>query len=1060
MMKRRFFSCAMLMLAMPGMVAMADNVPDNVPTFTEWHDMQVNEINRFKPHTSFFAYENPDVARNGNMKASSNYLSIEGEWNFNWVEHADKRPTDFFAPDYDDSSWGKMKVPGMWELNGYGDPIYVNAGFPWRGHFENNPPEVPTRDNHVGSYRRHITIPDSWDGKQVIAHFGSVTSCMYLWVNGKFVGYTEDSKMAAEFDITPYLKKGDNLMAFQVFRWCDGTYCEDQDFWRLSGVARDSYLYARDKQIHINDIRITPDLVNDYSDGLLDVKVDVEGLCNLTFELFDADGKSVVTKTADNVTGATSTTIELSKPHKWTAETPYLYTLIVCPTTPNARYTAYEAIPQKVGFRKVEISGNSMCEVLMVNGEAIYIKGADRHELDPDGGYVVSRERMIEDIKLMKKFNINAVRTCHYTDDPVWYDLCDEYGIYLCAEANQESHGFGYGKDSEAKKPQFAKQILERNQHNVWVNFNHPSVIIWSLGNETVDGPNFTAAYQWIKSKDLSRPVHWEQARSGPNTDIRCPMYPSQKWCDDYSKSQKPEDRKPLILCEYSHAMGNSCGGFKEYWDLVRKHLKFQGGFIWDFVDQALHGKDAEGRDIYTYGGDYNTYDASDNNFNCNGLVSPDRKPNPHLYEVGYYYQNVWATLIGAENGQTKVRVRNEYFFRNLDNVKLVWALMVDGKAIKTGEISQLDVQPKKYADILIPVDLTASYEGEPMLNIDFVLKSAEPLMEVGQTIAYEQLRVMEYSIVTETIVPSGDAIKIKKDKKSPVLSLMNNYMEVAFDKSTGFLCRYVVNGKSFLGDGGVLKPNFWRAVTDNDMGAGLQRKYKAWRNPTMNLLGIETEKVKTPYGKEKRTDVKVTARYDMPEVKATLTMTYLVNTNGIITVTEDMKTQGGEDVGNPLRFGIVMQMPYNLDNSEFYGRGPVENYSDRKFSQRIGIYKQNADEQFFPYVRPQETGTKTDIRWWKQMDASNKGFRIQAEKPFSASALHYDIDALDDGDDKEQHHSPQVPKSKYTNLFVDGIQAGVGGVNTWNADAEALAPYRVAYGDRTFSFCIQPISR
>ena len=547
---------------------------DNQPTFTEWHDMQVNEINRFPTHTSFFAYENIPAAQEGNMKASGNYLSLEGQWKFKWVENADQRPTDFFAEGYDDSQWGRMNVPGLWELNGYGDPIYVNIGFGWRGHFQNNPPNVPEKDNHVGSYRRVVNIPDSWNGKQVVAHFGSVTSNMYLWVNGQFVGYTEDSKMAAEFDLTPYLKKGDNLIAFQTFRWCDGSYCEDQDFWRLSGVARDCYLYARDKAIHIDDVRITPDLVNNYKDGRLNVKVNFSGKCNLTFELFDADGKSVAVKALENLKGNTAeVTLDVKAPNKWTAETPYLYTLVVCPTTPNARFTAYEAIPQKVGFRKVEIRNSQ----LLVNGEAVYIKGADRHELDPDGGYVVSRERMIEDIKIMKRFNINAVRTCHYPDDPIWYDLCDEYGIYLCAEANQESHGFGYRPDSEAKKPQFALQILQRNQHNVGVNFNHPSVIIWSMGNETVDGPNFTAAYQWIKSQDLSRPVHWEQAGGGPNTDIRCPMYASQEWCERYAKSERPEDQKPLIQCEYSHAMGNSCGGFKEYWDLVRRYAKFQG---------------------------------------------------------------------------------------------------------------------------------------------------------------------------------------------------------------------------------------------------------------------------------------------------------------------------------------------------------------------------------------------------------------------------------------------------------------------------------------------------
>ena len=1028
---------------------------DNQPTFTEWHDMQVNEINRFPTHTSFFAYENIPAAQEGNMKASGNYLSLEGQWKFKWVENADQRPTDFFAEGYDDSQWGRMNVPGLWELNGYGDPIYVNIGFGWRGHFQNNPPNVPEKDNHVGSYRRVVNIPDSWNGKQVVAHFGSVTSNMYLWVNGQFVGYTEDSKMAAEFDLTPYLKKGDNLIAFQTFRWCDGSYCEDQDFWRLSGVARDCYLYARDKAIHIDDVRITPDLVNNYKDGRLNVKVNFSGKCNLTFELFDADGKSVAVKALEKLKGNTAeVTLDVKAPNKWTAETPYLYTLVVCPTTPNARFTAYEAIPQKVGFRKVEIRNSQ----LLVNGEAVYIKGADRHELDPDGGYVVSRERMIEDIKIMKRFNINAVRTCHYPDDPIWYDLCDEYGIYLCAEANQESHGFGYRPDSEAKKPQFALQILQRNQHNVGVNFNHPSVIIWSMGNETVDGPNFTAAYQWIKSQDLSRPVHWEQAGGGPNTDIRCPMYASQEWCERYAKSERPEDQKPLIQCEYSHAMGNSCGGFKEYWDLVRRYAKFQGGFIWDFVDQALHGKDAEGRDIYKYGGDYNTYDASDNNFNCNGLISPDRVPNPHMYEVGYYYQNIWATLIGAQDGQTKVRVKNEFFFRDLKNVRLVWTLMVDGKATKNGQIDQLDIAPQQFVDLLIPADLTAAYEGEPMLNIDFQLKSAEPLMTAGQTIAYEQLRVRDYIISTTENISLQQKLKVADSKKSSDIAITGDMLKVCFDKATGCMTCYQVKGVNLLGDGGTLKPNFWRAVTDNDMGARINRKYKAWNNPEMKLRSITASKVKTPRGKAVSKDVEVKAVFDLPTVKSILTITYLINPSGTIKVTEQLTTTPGAEVSNMMRFGMVMQLPTTMECSEYYGRGPVENYADRKFSQRIGIYRQTADEQFFPYVRPQETGTKSDMRWWKQTDMAGCGLMVQAEKPFYASALHYDIEDLDDGDDKEQRHSPQVPRSKYTNLFLDGEHTGVGGVDSWSGNAEALKPYRVAYGDKLFSFTLSPL--
>lgn len=1034
------------LMAMP-VVTMAQSQP----TFNEWHDMQVNDINRFTPHTWFFAYENEQVAGWDDKTKSDNYLSLEGRWKFHWVANADERPTNFFTKDFDDRYWKRMQVPGLWELNGYGDPEYVNIGFGWRGHFENNPPEVPTKDNHVGSYRRIINIPDSWQGRQVIAHFGSVTSNIYLWVNGQFVGYAEDSKMAAEFDLTPYLRKGDNLIAFQTFRWCDGSYCEDQDFWRLSGVARESYLYCRDQKNHINDLRITPDLVNNYRDGELHVKVNFEGKCNLAFQLLDKDGNMVTMQTLEKVKGnEAEVTLRVDNPQKWSAETPYLYKLVVSLTTPTARFTPYEVVTQKVGFRKVEIRNAQ----LLVNGQPIYIKGADRHELDPDGGYVVSRERMIEDIKIMKQFNINAVRTCHYPDDPIWYDLCDEYGIYLCAEANQESHGFGYNDNSEAKKPQFALQILQRNQHNVCVNFNHPSVIIWSLGNETVDGPNFTAAYQWIKSQDQSRPIHWERAGKGANTDIMCPMYASQRWCERYAQSDNPEDQKPLIQCEYSHAMGNSCGGFKEYWDLVRKYPKFQGGFIWDFVDQALHGTDAEGRAIYKYGGDYNDYDASDNNFNCNGLISPDRVPNPHMYEVGYYYQNIWVDEVSDDFSE--IKIRNEYFFRDLSNVYLEWQLLDEGRVIKTGRIDDLKIAPQQSQKYSLPIKL-GDLKKENLLNIYFKLKKEEPLMNAGQVIAYSQCVLGEAELVIR-VENTGDGgkMKFKANKGLATLTVSNENFTAVFDQKNGQLMKWEVKGHQLLADGGTIKPNFWRAPTDNDMGSQIHRKYSVWRNPAMILK-------KMTFDKKTHT---VKTVYDIPDVMATLTMDYTFFSDGRITVKEMLGTTDDAKVPNMMRFGVVMQLPYTMDRSEFYGRGPIENYSDRKYSQLLGIYQQTADEQFYPYIRPQETGTKSDIRWWRQTDANGVGFKVCPSKGIEnwsgratmyASALHYDIEALDDGDDKEQRHVPQIPRSRFTNLFLDDEHTGVGGINTWSPEAEALPPYRVRYDYKVFSFELIP---
>ena len=1017
-----------LLIMMVAVMAVSMPVIAQQPTMTEWHDLQVNEVNRYAVHTSF---------------PQANRLSLDGTWRFLWVEHADQRPTDFFRMDYDAKNWVDMPVPGVWELNGYGDPEYVNVGFAWRGHFKNNPPEVPVKDNHVGSYRRVITVPADWTGKQVIAHFGSVTSNIYLWVNGQYVGYAEDAKVAAEFDVTPYIHSGENLIAFQTFRWCDGSYHEDQDFWRLSGVGRSCYLYAQDKTEHIQDIRITPDLINNYKDGTLAVKIWAVGKSDARLTLLDAAGKEVASQTVkswqESQPKQGGVVLHVNNPQKWTAETPYLYTLKI-------EY-GHQVTTQRVGFRKVEIKDAQ----LLVNGKPIYIKGVNRHEMDPDGGYVVSRERMIQDLQLMKRFNINAVRTCHYPDDPLWYDLCDEYGIYLCAEANQESHGFLYQNPSPSKDPIFRQQIVERNQHNVAVNFNHPSVIIWSLGNETADSENFTAARQWILSQDQSRPIQYEPAGEGANTDIFCPMYMIQWHCEGYAKDNRKQ--KPLIQCEYNHVMGNSGGGLKEYWDLVRKYPKFQGGFIWDFVDQALHGKDKQGRDIYTYGGDYNKYDPSDNNFNCNGLVSPDRVPNPHMYETGYEYQNIWTEPVDITQG--KLRIRNEYFFRDLSNYVMDWTLLCDGRVIRSGQVEQISCAPQGTVEVTLPLG-NCDGAGEYLLNVDYKLKNAEPLMQKGQTVAYQQLTVKPGTLALQDATAKLPSLKVKDSKRDTLLSVTNDAVNIQFNKVSGFMVRYTVADRQLLGEGGVLRPNFWRALTDNDMGGQFQKDNKVWKNPTLNLVTFHAEKVKKP-----QPCVVVTAVYDMPDVKAQLTLTYHISGDGRIKVVEQLKTDKDAKQPDMARFGMVMQLPYEMERSAYYGRGPIENYGDRKLSQRIGIYNQTADEQFYPYIRPQENGLKSDVRWWNQTTAQGEGMRIEAIEPFSVSALHYAIEDLDEPKPaKGQRHSTQVPKSKYTNLCIDGAHTGVGGANSWSNWGLALPKYRVPYQDRTFTFQFVPLNQ
>lgn len=1036
------------------------------PTFTEWHDLQVNEINRLPLHTMHFAYDPNDFPGTGaeylDKKKSMNYLSLEGTWKFNWVANADERPTDFYKTDLDDSKWNNIQMPGNWEMLGYGQPEYVNVGFAWRGHFDQQPPAVPTKDNHVGSYRREINIPSNWDGKRVIAHFGSVTSNIYLYVNGKFAGYAEDSKVAAEFDITPFLKKGKNLIAFQTFRWCDGSWCEDQDFWRLSGPARENYLYARSKDHRLLDVRVETELKNNYKDGFLNITAKVQGNTLAYFGLYDPDGKEVIVTGTDNVrNGVAKYQLRVKNVRKWSAETPNLYTLVVSPIQNGGMYLPYEIVQVKVGFRKVEIKNKQF----LVNGQPVLLKGADRHEIDPDEGYNVSEQRMIQDIMMMKRMNINAVRTSHYPNDPRWYDLCDKYGLYVVAEANQESHGFQYGDDAAAKKPEFAKQIMERNQHNVSMFFNHPSIVTWSLGNETVMGDNFLQAYKWIKSQDKTRPVQYEQARRGEGTDIFCPMYYPVSACEKYAKDSNSP--MPLIQCEYNHTMGNSGGNLSDYWDLIRKYPILQGGFDWDFVDQALHRNIVKPMSIlpykmnneelrkieYCYGGDYNKYDPSDNNFNCNGIIGPDRQMNPHAYEVAYQYQNIWAKMVNAETGE--VSVHNENFFRDLSNYALAWSLEEDGVETQNGTIADLDVPAQQTKNFTIPYDKSKIKGKEVFLNIDFRLKEAEPLLTAGQVMAYAQLPVVTKQACSgdcSKMLAQGHGKKKMKlaAKKNNVVAVTTPNLTFKIDRSTGLVSEYAYNGKSLLGEGGTLKPNFWRAPTDNDMGAGLQKKFKAWKNPQMNLKNIDVKKDK------KTNSVTILTSFDMPEVQGQMDITYVVFANtGAVKVTEDFKATEGAKVSDMFRFGMLMQMPYTMEKSNYYGRGPIENYSDRKDCMRIGVYTDDADNQYFPYIRPQESGTKSDIRWWKQTDATGLGLQVKSCTPFYASAIHFDTEELDDGDDKEQRHSFDLKKSKFTNLFLDSAHMGVGGENSWGA--WPLEKYRVHYGNKTFTFTLIP---
>ena len=866
-----------------------------------WLDPEVNEVNTMAPRAAFFAYETENLAKADQKARSERYLSLEGKWKFNFSKDHDKAPRDFYSLKYDDSQWTDFPVPGILELNGYGDAIYSNNGYPWRTQFRPEPPFVEERNNYTGSYRKMVTVPADWKGERIYLHVGSATSNLMVWVNGKFVGYSEDSKVSAEFDLTKYLTPGkENLIAMQVMRWCDGSYLEDQDFWRFTGIAREVYLYAR-PQSHIAVLFISPDLVNNYQDGTLEVKLNAVGAKGETvmFSLKDKEGKEVAAQTAKvGGNGEVKVNFDIKNPLKWTAETPNLYTLYT--TLMDGKQVA-EVVPQRVGFRKVEIKNAQV----LVNGQPVLFKGANRHELDPVTGYVVSMDRMLEDIRVMKELNINAVRTCHYPNDPRWYELCDIYGIYMVAEANIESHGMGYGDKTLAKEPTYEKAHLERNESNIKIYKNHPSIIFWSVGNEAGYGPNFEKAYDLVKAYDPSRPCQYEQAGQNGKMDIFCPMYYDYGGCDKYSQGDNP---RPLIQCEYAHAMGNSMGGFKEYWDMVRKYPKYQGGFIWDFVDQGLRVKNKQGKTIYAYGGDFGRYPTSDHNFNCNGIINPDRKPNPHANEVRYYYQNIWATAKDLKAGE--VEVYNENFFKSLDDVELQWTLESEGKVLANGR-NALDIPAQQKRVVKLDgYSLPADVKGEVVLNLDFVLKKAEPMLDAGYAVAREQFVVNPYTFPTmESVlaVTSGkyDTRKVEKEEKVAWVTLSAGNTSVTFNHWNGWIDYLDVDGKPMLEEGYAITPDFWRAPTDNDYGAGTQRKLHAWKNPEMKMKSFKVVE------NEGKAEKGVEVVYDMPSVEATLTMTYTLTPAGELVVNEAMTVnKDAKHKPELMRYGMQLVMP------------------------------------------------------------------------------------------------------------------------------------------------------
>ena len=1031
-----------------------------------WLNPNITRVNTEAPRASFFAYESANKATAADKTRSDRYFSLEGKWRFRFDLNHNDAPADFFTLKYDDSKWVDFPVPGLFEFEGYGDKIYKNVGYSWDTQFDSNPPYVEERNNYTGSYRKTINVPSSWKGQDIYLHVGSATSNLELWVNGKYVGYSEDSKMEAEFDLTKYLIPGkENLIAMRVMRWCDGSYLEDQDFWRFTGIAREVYLYARPKA-HIKDIFIHQDVVNNYKDGQLKVDITAPAAKGYIVEaaLTSPSGQVVNDGFPVAVTLAaqpTSFTVTIPSIKAWSAELPNLYTLTL--TLKDKKGNVIEVIPQRVGFRNIKIEGGQ----LLVNGQPILIKGADRHELDPDHGYLVSVERMIEDIKIMKELNMNAVRTCHYSDDPRWYDLCDEYGLYVVAETNIESHGMGYGDRTLAKNPAFEKAHIERNQHNVQVQKNHPSVIFWSLGNEAGYGPNFEKAYDAVKAIDTSRPVQYEQAHQNGKTDIFCPMYYDYNGCERYSQGDNP---RPLIQCEYAHAMGNSMGGFGEYWRIIRKYPKYQGGFIWDFVDQGMRAKSrVTGKEIMAYGGDFGRYPASDHNFNCNGVIAANRTLHPHAYEVQYYYQDIWATV---PEGKTlldgEVDLYNEYFFRSMDDVEVVATLLTfDGTRMdkQTEKLRYpINLAPQQREHYTIPAEMI-SYLKNAMANslwaavdVQFRLNRDRGLLKKGTVIAKAQFELKPYTLPTVQDVmgavdaSSASAATVAKDEAKSWLTLSAAGVSVTWNKWTGNIDYYDINGTPVLEDRKSVEPSFWRAPTDNDYGAQLQNKLGAWKHARWNKKSMDCTQLDNQ-------SQQVIVKYHCDALDADLTMTYVLTPKGDLIVTENLDVnENAEKKPQMMAMGMTWRFDKAYKKASYLGRGPIENYGDRKDNAFIGLYDTKvANEYWNGYVRPQESGNHCDVIQWTLTANGKPDVTFLATGPMEVSALPYEIEDLDDGPRKDAHqsHSGDLIPREYTILQLRAFQMGIGCVNSWGAwPQDKFVP---KYEDHTFTYIVRP---
>lgn len=1011
----------------------------------EWLDPQVNKINTVAPHSSLMPYPDEATALKATRQASPFHQSLNGNWKFNWVPKPADRPVDFFKPDFDVSAWKEIPVPSNWQMQGYDIPIYTNVPYP----FPANPPMIPENRNPVGSYRTEFTIPDGWNGRQVFIVFDGVESAFYLWINGQKVGYSEDSRTPAEFDLTSYLKPGKNILAAEVYRWCDGSYLEDQDFWRMSGIFRDVYLFSAPK-VHVRDFYVRADLDDQYKDAVLKIRAKVRNYGNeagdhtVEAALVNLDGSPVspavtMSGKTGSIAAGKENVLELEakvvNPKKWTAETPNLYRVLL--TLKDAAGKVVEVQQCAFGFRKIEIKNAQ----LLVNGVAIYVKGVNRHEHDTLTGHTLTEESMIRDIKLMKQNNINTVRTCHYPDYPRWYELCDEYGLYLIDEANVESHGMGYDAKSLAKDPSWMKAHMERNIAMVERDKNHPSVIIWSYGNEAGDGVNFEAVAKWIKENEPTRPRHYERAGLAPHTDIYCPMYARIEQMVAYAKSNP---YRPLIQCEYAHAMGNSVGNFQDYWDAIEAYPALQGGSIWDWVDQGLLKVDDKGRRWYAYGGDFGDK-PNDDNFCCNGLVQADRKPNPHLAEVKKVYQYVKVTPVDLLAG--KVKVRNKYAFVTLDFLDVFWELAEDGQVIQKGTLPRLNLAAGKEQELTIPfAKPQLNPAREYWLKVGFTLGDTTLWADKGHLLAWDQYQVPFE--VKEGIFSSAVEVimmpVLTVEETSEIIRVVGGDLKVVVGKQSGAIESYQYKGKELIAK--PLMPNFWRALTDNDDGNRAIGRLGVWKNagPNRKVTNVKV----TGSGSPIRV-VKITADATLPAGDSNWENTYLIYGNGDIIV--DSSFTPGSKLPELPRLGLQGAIPKEFDTMTWYGRGPQENYWDRNTGAAVGQYSGKIEDLCHDYVKPQENGNRTEVRWVAWTNAAGEGIMAVGLPLLSVSSWTYTQENLE-----QAMHINNLPREDFITVNLDYKQTGVGGDDSWGAKPHTQ--YTLWPQNYSYMFCLRPV--